>query len=87
VDLPVFYVLSFGVAFGVWPDEVSQWIRQRNSIRFSAKLQKKVTENLAMNRQAFGEESMSRTHKVQITETVKGETDVKQSQEHVHHFL
>jgi hypothetical protein len=37
-------------------------------------------------RQVFGEESMIRTWKVQLTETKKGKTDEEQSQEHAHHF-
>jgi hypothetical protein len=37
-------------------------------------------------RQAFGEESMARTWKVQLTETKKEKTGEDQSQEHAHHF-
>jgi hypothetical protein len=44
-------------------------------------------ETLAMIRHSFGEESMSRTRKVQIAKTEKGVVDDEKKQEHAHHFL
>jgi hypothetical protein len=43
-------------------------------------LEKSVTETLAMNRQAFGEESITTNGKSKHTKTKKGETDEEQSQ-------
>jgi hypothetical protein len=49
----------------IWPDAVSRCIRHRNSIKLCASIGKSATETLAMIRQAFGEEGMSRTRNVQ----------------------
>jgi hypothetical protein len=47
-----------------WFFAISRWTRQRNSIKFWADLGKRLTETLAMIRQASGEERMSLTRKV-----------------------
>jgi hypothetical protein len=61
----VVVVLSFGVVYQAWT-----W--QRNSIKFCATLRKSEADTLAMIRQAFEEESTSRTHrKTKLTETEK----------------
>jgi hypothetical protein len=61
----------------IWPDTISQWIRQSNSFKFWENLGKSVMENQAMIRQAFGEESMSRTRvfewHIRFRNTEKGE--------------
>jgi hypothetical protein len=53
------------------------------------KSRRSETETLATIRQAFEEESMSRTRKEKskITKTEKYETSGEQSQEHAHNFL
>jgi hypothetical protein len=53
VDVLIF--LSSYLELCIWPVAISQWIRQRNSIR------KILTETLAMIRQAFGEKCVNRT--------------------------
>jgi hypothetical protein len=56
VEVLIFYFLLFGVVC-IWPDAISRWIRQR----VCANKKKDATETLAVIRQAFGKESMSRT--------------------------
>jgi hypothetical protein len=56
---------SFHLEPCIWPDEISRWIRQRNSVKFSANLGKSATDSLAMIGQAFRGGSLSRTLKVQ----------------------
>jgi hypothetical protein len=57
----------------------------------SINLEKSATETLEMIRQAFREESMSRTRCVngmlKLTKAEKGGTGKKPSQEHAHHLL
>jgi hypothetical protein len=68
----------------IWPDAISRWMRQRNSIRFCADLGKNAMESLPMITEAFGEESVSCTRRVQTQRDEMGEG---QSEEHPHHFL
>jgi hypothetical protein len=60
-------------------------------IKFGANLGKSAAGTHAMNRQAFMEESISRTWRLidmlDPDQTEKGEPDEKQSLEHVHNFL
>jgi hypothetical protein len=81
---------SFYLGLCIWPDAISRWIRQRVCIR-CANLRKSEAETLAVIRQAFGEESMSRTWVFEWRARFRagriGETGEKQSQEHAHHFL
>jgi hypothetical protein len=58
------YVLIFTSLYlesCIRPVAISRWIRQGNSIKCCARLGESATESLAVIRQAFGEESMSRT--------------------------
>jgi hypothetical protein len=52
-------------------------MQQRNSVRFSANLGKRVTETLSVIRQAFGKESLSRTPKAQTSPRLKKARHVK----------
>jgi hypothetical protein len=64
-------------------------IKEQHQILCEAR--KSATETLAMIRQAFGEESMSRKRVFewhsQFRADIKKETAEGQSQEHAHHFL
>jgi hypothetical protein len=44
-----FDMLLFGVVY--WPDAISRWMRQRNSIRFCGNLGKNVMKTMAIIRQ------------------------------------
>jgi hypothetical protein len=81
------FLMSFYLESCIWPDAISRYIRQKNCVKFCANLGKCVTETLTMTRQTFGEGSMSRTCKLQHTETEKGEKGEEQSQQHAHYFL
>jgi hypothetical protein len=48
---------------------------------------KNATETMAKIRQAFREESMSTTWRVNLTSTENGKTAEEQSQEHARNFL
>jgi hypothetical protein len=45
----------------IYLDAISRWIRQRNSVKYCVNLGRSATKTQAFIRQAFGEESMSRT--------------------------
>jgi hypothetical protein len=55
VDVIIFYVLVFGVV--IWPDAISQYIRQRDSIKCYKNIGKSAKDTLAMVRQ----DNVSRT--------------------------
>jgi hypothetical protein len=59
------FFTSFYLELYIWPDAIARWIRKRNSAKVCANLGKSATETLAMIGQAFGEEGMNRTQKVQ----------------------
>jgi hypothetical protein len=82
IEFTSFYLESY-----IWPDAISGFIRQRNSITFCASLGKSAKQKLAMIKQAFGEESVSRTREVQAHRGRKDGADEEQSLEHDHHFL
>jgi hypothetical protein len=52
----------------IWHDEISRWIRQRNSIRFCANPRKNATETLAM----ISQNTTSRMHLKNIRSVGKG---------------
>jgi hypothetical protein len=67
----------------IWHDSISRWIRQRNGIKFCTNLGRSTKETLAMIRQAFGEESMSRTQEAQThRDRKKGKTGEEQCQKY-----
>jgi hypothetical protein len=55
-----FYLVSCS-----WPSVIWQWIRETNSVKFCTNLGKSAMETLALIRQAFREESMIHTWKIQ----------------------
>jgi hypothetical protein len=67
--MDVLIVLSpFYLESCIWSDAISRWIRQRNSecaSNFMQMLGKSTMDILAIIRQAFGEESLSRIRKAQ----------------------
>jgi hypothetical protein len=83
VDVQIFYVILFQI-------EILRWVRQGTCFKFCANLGKSAMETLAMIRQAFGEESMSR---IRVFEwhvrfrADRGETCEELSQEHDLKFL
>jgi hypothetical protein len=50
----------------IWPDAISRWTRQRNSIKYWANLGISVADSLAIIRQAFREEGMSHTRGIEL---------------------
>jgi hypothetical protein len=50
--------MFFYLESGVSPYANSQWLQQRNSIKFCANLRKSVMETLSLIRQTFAEESI-----------------------------
>jgi hypothetical protein len=60
----------------IWPVAILLRIRQRNSFKCCENLGENVTETLEMIRQAFGEEGMSRTWKVQTRQDRKKRRDI-----------
>jgi hypothetical protein len=78
---------DFLCPFSLGRDAISQWIRQRNSIKSYASFGESETGTLAIIRQEFGEESVTCTRKVRTYQTEKSDTGEGQSQEHAHNFL
>jgi hypothetical protein len=78
---------SFYLELPIWPDAISRWIGQGNSIKFCTNLGKSATKTLAMIRQAFWKRAWAVHGKFKFTETEKGEIGKEQSQEFAYHFL
>jgi hypothetical protein len=55
------FFTSFSFELCTWPEAISRWIQQKNSITFCANLRKSATETLGMIRQVPGEERKSST--------------------------
>jgi hypothetical protein len=78
------FFTSFYLELCIWPHLISQWTRQRNSIKFCANLGKvwqRPWHWLERNK------AQAVHRKSKLTETEKGETGEEQSQEHDNHFL
>jgi hypothetical protein len=82
-----FYLLSC-----IFPDVISRWLRQMDDVKFRANCGWSPTETLALIRQSFGEESMSRarkvTHRVKVEthQNRKSESGKVESKKHANNF-
>jgi hypothetical protein len=80
--------MSFYLELCIWSDAISQWIQQRNSIKFCANFRKSVMENLEMIRQAFWGRKHQPYMEVQTSlRPKKGKAGEYQSQEHDRHLF
>jgi hypothetical protein len=73
----VFFIF-LDVESHIWPDAILWRIWQRNGVKFCANLGKSATKTLAMIRQVFVAESLSRTREVQ---THRGEGKKKKARQ------
>jgi hypothetical protein len=82
------FFTSFYLELCIWPDVMSRWIWQRNSIKFCANLIKSEMETLAMTRQMFREESTRSKWKSPTHRDRKWWDRWRaKSKEHAHHFF